>query len=366
MVNNNDFRKIGIVTYHKSFNYGALLQSIASRYFLTELGYEAYYVDYWPRYHQRIYCLFEKEKILTWNLYKSFKYLLYRFKMYGPLRKRYNHIKRFISAYIEPYCKPVTENFDCIIYGSDQIWRKQPMTGKYNPVYFGINNFHTKRNISYAASMGILPDNEKDREYIGGLLSHLDKISVREKDLLSLVQSLGCKGEVNIDPTLLLKKEQWEQLIPRTENTRGKYVLHINWIHNSFLESEIQKFAKRRDCKVIEMYQYVNRKETDTFINSANPTEFVNLIRNADFVFTSSFHGLVFSIIANRPFYASFKINASRGSSVLETLGLSKYLLLPNSYIDEVYDLPNYNEVNLKLTEYRKKSIDYLKSISYE
>ena len=366
MVNNNEFRKIGIVTYHKSFNYGALLQSIASRYILNELGYDAYYVDYWPRYHERIYSLFEKEKILTWNLYKSIKYLLYRFKMYGQLKKRYVHIKQFISVYIEPYCKPASDNFDCIIYGSDQIWRKQPMTGMYNPVYFGCNNFHTKRNVSYAASMGILPDNDEDKEYIRDLLSHLDKISVRENDLLSLVHTLGYKGEVNIDPTLLLKKEQWEQLIPRTENTRGKYVLHINWIHNSFLETEIQKIAKSRGCKVIEMYQYVNRNESDTFINSANPAEFVNLIRNADFVFTSSFHGLVFSIIANRPFYASFRINAGRGRSILETLGLSKYLLKPNSSIDVVYDLPDYNDVNLKLIEYRKRSIDYLKSISYE
>lgn len=366
MENLDGLKKIGVVTYHKSFNYGALLQSIASRYILNTLGYEAYYVDYWPRYHQRLYTLFEKEKIFRWNIYKSFKYLLYRFKMYGQLKKRYDHIKNFISVYIEPYCRPVTEHFDCIIYGSDQIWRKQPMTGKFNPVYFGLNNFHTQRNVSYAASMGVLPDNEADKEYIRGLLSHLNKISVRENDLLSLVKSLGYNGEMNVDPTLLLKKEQWEILIPPTSNNKGKYVLHINWIHNSFLETEIDKFAQKRGCKVIEMYQYVNRRETDTFINSADPSEFVNMIRNAEFVFTSSFHGLVFSIIANRPFYASFRTNSGRGASILDSLGLSKYLLLPNTKIDDNYYLPDYNEVNVKLIDYRKQSIDYLKKICNE
>lgn len=364
MVNSQKKIKVGIVTYHKSFNYGALLQSIASRYILKELGYEVFYVDYWPRYHQRIYSLFEREKILTWNFYKSFKYIIYRFKMYGQLKKRYDHIKQFISTYIEPYCKPIVENFDCIIYGSDQIWRKQPMTGVYNPVYFGANDFQTSKHISYAASMGILPDNEEDQECIKELLSNLDKISVRENDLLGLIQDLGYKGEVHIDPTLLLEKKQWEQLIPFSKNVRGKYVLHINWIHDSFQESEIQKFAKSKGCKVIEMYQYVNRNENKTFINSADPTEFVNLIRNAEFVFTSSFHGLVFSIIANRPFYASFRENAGRGTSILETLGLLKYLLKPNSIIDVVYESPDFMAVNLKLTEYRKKSIDYLKNIS--
>ena len=353
--------KIGIVTYHRTLNYGAVMQSLATRFVLEEMGHKVYYVDYWPDYHKEKYELFPKDKFRKYNILHKVNFLLLLFLHYKSKKKRIDNFEKFFQTHIYPYCRPIDDTYDVVIYGSDQIWRKQKEIGDYNPFYFGKNNTKAKHHISYAASMGILPSNDADKAKVKELVSHLDKISVREEGLRQLLFSLGYTDvTLSLDPTLLLSSEKWDKHLP-TETYKGeKYALIYIMGGNAFDLKEVKKFTDSRDMKLIVLRGYAVTKETETNITSAGPYEFIRLIKNAEYVFSCSFHGLAFSIIYGKQFFTSFNSNAGRAESLLNQLGIKGRLLPPNSHIPQDAPPIDYNAVRSKLEAYRKEAFDFL------
>ena len=352
--------KIGIVTYHRTNNYGAVMQALATRFVLEEMGHEAYYVDYWPNYHKEVYALFPKNKFIKLSLHGKLSFLLSLIKYYKSKKRRIDNFEKFFQTHIYPYCRPVDDTYDVVIYGSDQIWRKQVGLNRYNPFYFGDNKIRTQHHISYAASMGILPNNDIDKKEVKELVSHLDRISVREEGLRQLLLSLGYKDVVlSLDPTLLLNSEKWDKYLP-TEPYNGKrYVLVYMLQAKAFNIGEIKKFAEAKGLELIVLRGSAITRETETNITSAGPYEFINLLKNADYVFTSSFHGLAFSILYRKQFYASFKGNAERAESLLHQLGVHDRLLPPQFVIPHNIAMIDYEEVDRRLDALRMKSLNY-------
>lgn len=360
--------KIGILTYHRSHNYGAVLQAIALRYELTRLGHEVYYIDYWPKYHQRMYAYFSFYSLTHRRIRGAFSYIRQFVKYHKQKKAKIEKFESFINDFIVPYCKSIDDTYDIIVHGSDQIWRKQE--GKrYNPIYFGVHdNIHCKYNVSYAASMGKISSDVNDVQLIKGYLTHLDRISVREADLLDFVKELGFKdATLCVDPTFLLSKADWDRLIPIQSFCNKKYLLYYKLLDESFNDNDVYTFAKEHgwDVKILYGYATIN-KEDENSICTAGPIEFINLIRNAEFVITSSFHGLAFSLIYQKPFYAAFSIGGSRAMSILMQLGLEEYLLNPMSQIPSNDKQIDYsNNVVKKIQELSCCSIKYLKNLNH-
>lgn len=354
--------KVGILTYHRSHNYGALLQAIATRLVLESLGHEAYYVDYWPGYHRRMYALVNERLLFTWRVHRVFLYLLRGVLYVLKCKKRRRaNMNRFIRRYIEPYCKPVSDYYDVILYGSDQIWRKQREGVGYNPVYFGQNTFMCGRHITYAASMGILPGNQEDAERVRSLVSGLDRISVREESLKDFLYGIGIHDvHVCLDPVLLLSSSQWNKVFQPVDSPRGKYVLFYNLLSDSFDRNDLEDFASKRHCRLKVLHSKPIHKETQDDICTVSPEGFVDLVRNAEFIFTSSFHGLVFAITYRKPFLASFSRNVDRAKSILCKLGLSDRLIPPMDKIPQYIKPIDYRSVEEDLEKIREESIQYL------
>ena len=353
--------KIGIVTYHRTNNYGAVMQALATRFVLEEMGHEAYYVDYWPDYHKEKYELFPKKKFDKFDILQKAIFLLQLCLHYRSKKNRIENFEKFFQTYIYPYCRPIDDTYDIVVYGSDQIWRKHKELGDYNPVYFGENNIKTQRHISYAASMGILPDNDADKAKVKELVSHLEKMSVREEDLQQLLLSLGYTNvTLSLDPTLLLNSEQWDKHLPTEPYKGDKYALIYILGGNAFDLKEVKKFTDSKGLKLIILRGYANTKETETNITSAGPIEFIRLIKNAEYVFSASFHGLAFSIIYGKQFFTSFKANSGRAESLLNQLGIKGRLLPPKSPIPQDETPIDYNGVRKKLEEYRKEAFNFL------
>lgn len=348
--------RIGIATFHRSHNYGALLQAIALRFVIEQCGHKCSFIDYWPLYHKKMYNVLSRSKFKD----LGFKYLwefFYRLK-------RYFSFEKFIAKYINPFCSDTKEIYDVVVYGSDQIWRKQPNLNDYDPFYFGKNSLKTQRHVSYAASMGTLSFDERDTCTIKKLLCNLDAISVREIDLLNYVQNLSSKHvSLSLDPTLLLGRDDWNKVFPQKKIEKEKYVLYYDLLEGSFDEREILRFSQKRNLKVIRISGVAEKKAL--FFNKifSNPEEFLNLINNAEFVFTSSFHGVVFSIIFNKRFYASFSKNGTRAESLLKNVGLSSHLIPVQKSLPEIYDDIDYEKVNEKLFYMRQDSLKSLHKI---
>ena len=356
--------KIGIVTYHRTLNYGAVMQSLATRFVLEEMGHEVYYVDYLPSHIKDSYKIFSYSRFKNATFRRKLGILRSLLRDFASKKRRKDEFKIFFKKYVYPYCRPVDESYGVVIYGSDQIWRKQKPFGKYDVFYFGKNEIKTSHGISYAASMGILPDNDTDKEKVKKLVSHLEKISVREEGLQRLLQSLGFADvTLSLDPTLLLTSEQWDKHLPTERYTGDKYVLVYVMGSNAFNLSEIKKFADSKGLKMIVLRGYATTKETKTNITSAGPLEFVRLIKNAEYVFSASFHGLAFSIIYGKQFFTSFNSNAGRAESLLKIIGYPERLLCPKSVIPQNLSPINYENVAKRIKSYREDSIKYLKEI---
>lgn len=352
--------KIGILTYHKAHNYGAILQAIATRVVLEKMGNEVYYVDYEPQYHKVRYLPFSFRELYYRRIKLGWKYLKNYVFFKKEIHLRYRNFHAFIEKNIEPYCKSVTESFELVVYGSDQIWRKQGRGIGYNPIYFADKEVKSKKKISYAASIGILPDTEEDIFQVKKMCANFDEISVREKNLKDFLKTNGFQNvRLDIDPTLLLPKEFWEVFV--TPSVGSNYILLYHLQESAFDVTKVEEFAKEHNLSLKILYGDVGTKQTVVNDVVAGPSEFLSLIYGATCVLTSSFHGLVFSILFEKPFYASFAYKKERATSLLEQLGLEEFFIDGNKTIKNIPTEIDYNSVKQRLEQLKLSSLDYLK-----
>lgn len=356
--------KIGILTYHKAHNYGAILQAIATRVVLERMGHDVFYIDYWPSYHKDAY------KLFSWSRFRKQKlgYLKNRLLLWKEISSRIHHFNADISRYIQPYCQSFLskEKYDVVVYGSDQIWRKQFATGAINPVYFGENLIESSRRITYAASMGVLIEDIDTKNKLKNWLGRFDNVSVREKDLQHYLSELGIQSQIVLDPTLLVGKEEWDKIVPETPLIEPGYVLFYSLNPGAFDTKAIRDFSKKHALRFVEVKGTAG-KDDEKCISQCGPLEFVSLIKNADYVFSTSYHGLLFSIIYRKNFFTSFTSNAGRAESILKITGLESRMLTPlQETIPELENI-DYIIVDNKLSPLKESSLHYLKqATSYE
>lgn len=356
--------KIGILTYHRSHNYGACLQAIATRLVLEDMGHHAFYIDYWPDYHRRYYSIFSWSRFSELGLIGKVFYLYNTFRTYPYVKKRQKAFSNFLDMFIVPFCKQVSEQYDVVLYGSDQIWRKQISINDYNPVYFACNDISASKHVSFSASMGILPQNEKERDKVKDLVHHFDRISVREADLKDLLCNLGYINVIQtIDPTLLIDSSDWDATFNLKCHQGDKYLLVYALHPEAFNMNHIREFAKHRNLRVKVLLGKATHRDTEDEIAIADPRDFVQLIKDAQCVISSSYHGLVFSILYQKEVFASFKDNSNRASTLLNSLGIEERLLPAGSKIPVDLRPIDYNVVNEKLCVLRKDTLSFLRSL---
>ena len=298
--------KIGVLTFTEGYNYGNKLQNYAMlTYLQNNFPCEVKTVNNCIAQGSKL----EKARILlTWAIPSKKHYMywkrLVRFKAFN---KEYLN---FTSEKITADTKDFSE-VDCFVCGSDQIW---------NPHYYNNINLLTgnlpepKRSISYAASFGVseIPDEKKGS--FSEALKNLEAISVREEQGLRICRELGCdECRVNIDPTFLLSKNEWLKVIKKPkQHLPEKYVVtyFLGKIEKE-VEDKIRDYCGKNGLERIDLNSVASLKWFDI-----TPFEFLYLIKNAEFVFTDSFHASVCSIIFGKCF-----LTAERASSNNNKMG---------------------------------------------
>lgn len=332
--------KIGIVTYYRSQNYGAQLQTFALQTFLKKNGYDAKVSRYWPDYHDLIYkqVFFDKRIFSSKTFFKKIKYLVKAAVLSLLFKKRSNEAVVFSEKKLDLSAENI---YDVAIYGSDQIWRKQHKPGceSYNPVYFGVGEIISKNKISYAASMGKIEiAGSDDMQFLEATLRMFSSISVREMDLQSLlVEQIGLKVERVCDPVFLLSADEWNAIFCLKKNKKTKYILLYNLHSIPEVDKIASELASEKGYKILKYYWTVidMPKDCDDRITDG-PISFLVALYNAEYVVTSSFHGVAFSIIFGKPFYYSSKPSLSnRVTSLLEDLKIKTTNMISTSYSDD-------------------------------
>lgn len=362
--------KIGILTFHCAHNYGAVLQCYAMQEFLRSKGHDVEVINYRPKYLLEPYKIFNLKRCFSKNPFRILERILKEFILLPMRIKRFHGFENFINSKLNlsnaVTKKYIPSNYDIYIVGSDQIWNPK-ITRGFDDIYFCRFPFvkEKKKYIAYAASMEskVLDDNAA--RYYSYSLNNFDYISVREKQLLELLQPLVHKPiEQVLDPTLMVSSKIWE-IFPN-RNNQEKYVVVYQVRNNENTIRIAHHIAAQIGAKVKILVAWLQIKYSDTDQN-ATPEEFVDYIRNASCVVTTSFHGSAFSIIFNRPFY-TIRLNDgadTRSSSLLKSLGLEHRMIDANE--SPVFSQIDYSLVNQRLDVLRVKSQNYLlNSLQYE
>ncbi len=361
--------KIGILTYHRAENYGALLQAYATRTYLRSMGHEVSFVDYWPKYHSDYFRIFPLGRFRERNI-KGKIMMLFRLTLWGiPKYIRKSRLQRFmhnrlgvsrLPLYTNDDCK--SENYDVVVYGSDQIWRKQNLGGVgFDSWYFGSDNVQSLRKVVYAGSMGAVSLDSKDEAFVLQQMKNFDALSVREKDLYDFFSSKGIESQLVCDPVFLLSKDEWQE-VASEKARKKKFILFYNLLNSPESVSFANQLSKKTRFPIIEINKYLglSRFLHRRYVSCASVEKFLGLIRDAEYVVSNSFHGVAFSIIFEKRFFAvGMGGRANRVVSLLESAGIpDRYVngVVP-SYYDEV--IP-YDTVKEKLDVFRRNSMCYL------
>lgn len=367
-------KSIGIITIHKINNYGSVLQAYALQKACEDLGFKVEIIDYnYPNdFHlSNKYASYEDslpneprwiKLLFSLNLirqHKGIRNFVTKYQKLSP--KQYNHPSELES---------IVPQYDVYITGSDQLWNPRHCNG--DPAFllhFAPDKTH---KISYAASIGAnyIPDGLK-LQY-NELLNRYAHISVRENSGVQVIKDVASKEtEVVLDPTLLLNKNQWNQIAVPKRQLKKKYILcyFLNYTFNAFpyvdqLAEYMQKQTGYEIVRVARPPHKLGLPHTHYRIG-ASPEEFLALIRDAEMVLTTSFHGTAFAVNYGKPIFTVVQdrnASDSRQVSLMHNLGLDNQILsIKDAMPDKnrfLYDVRSEQE---RLEILRKQSMDYLK-----
>lgn len=371
-------KKVGILTLNGYYNYGNRLQNYAMQEVIKYLGFEAETIKV------KLDVKTENKKTYKDRLYKlkdlSFQELIHMlaYKMWFMANK--NHIKNYIELRTELFKEftnefivessfsisdndipeDINNRYDFFITGSDQVWN--PSYNNGSSIYF-LTFAPKHKRIAYTPSFGvseIMPEFvENYKEWILGM----NNLSVREDDGARIIKELtGRDAPVLVDPTLLLTKEKWLSVAKEAKHKpKNKYLLtyFLGGIPCQY-KKQIYNIAKKNNLKIINLS---NIREKETYISG--PSQFIDYINSCSVFCTDSFHGVVFSILFEKPFIVYERMDTlltmfSRIETLLNKFNLENRKAENIKTNEDVFNI-EYAHVPMILEQERKKAINYLK-----
>lgn len=348
--------KIGILTFHRAINAGAVLQAYAMQETLKIFGHESFVIDYKPEYVTNAYKPLRSISILH---PRGTFYEIWSAAFRDRRIKRY---EEFLRNNFRLLPLDQASACDLFILGSDQIWNSSITGGRLDPVFFNQNlNIKAPIAIAYAAStMSTDRLTEKDKRLLSSYLPKLDAIGVREKALSDhILKDFGIKADLVLDPTLIAPKSIFDRLI--TEKAPAdEYLCFYEVWHNEYVENKARQLAKEKGLEFLGLCGADIRFPRKDIKQVYSPDEFVSLIAGASHVVTSSFHGTALSLIFKKQFNVICE-EPHQAVRMQELLALINRQDLFSYKMEPTSNRPiDYKEVNNILDNYRKRSLRFL------
>ena len=362
-------KTVGIITLHRTTNYGSVLQAYALQEKIKSLGHEVKIIDYRPSRYTMLSMLKglkNKTELLKKN---PFARLAARIIIFPSYLLRFRTFKKFVNRYLN-----LTEDsyideddfgnklpvFDIYCTGSDQVWNSD-WNGKIDkPLFLNFAPDNSKK-ISYAASFGKEKLDDREIKETERLLQRYDKISVRELSGQKILKNLGInKSKCVLDPTLLLNGNEWKKIASKKFQNE-EYILVYNLNRNKKIHDYAVKLSNKTGLKIKYItYQAHDFYKKGKMYCNTSVENYLALIANAKYVVTDSFHGVAFSINFNRDFMVVYPEKFSaRLKSILEITGLSGRVASEDS-LELSGENIDYKKVNQIIDGERKKSMKFL------
>ena len=361
-------KNIGVVSYniHCNFtNYGSALQSWALKEAINKLGHHAVLIDYCPE------ILKGKDPLNPFeNMWDKDEESIRMCQLSMPaIEKNYykfedfytNNFDRTKKVYTKDNFNDVVKdnNLDGFVCGSDTIFCVDE---------FGIDdgyyaNYDCMKNgyaVSYAASFGDSHFNDETYKLLDERLKNFKAIGIREKGMVSYIQDrVDVPVSKVIDPTLLLNVDDYSEIVAKDTHQDEKYLLLYARRYNPKMSAYAEKIAKENGWKIIEISLRATNKDIHEMRYDAGVEEFLELVKNAQFMVTNSYHGMIFALHFRKDFVVFSREQCdTKIAELLEMIGLIDRMLING---DEQFNKTiDYVDVHGRIEKARKQSLEFL------
>lgn len=375
--------RLGACIELKNNNYGSMLQSYATQVMLSNYGFTYDLIRYQKKY-TLWFVLKSMPRILNKVVWKDKllekkknKFIADHPEVQESVKMRNKAFDDFREQYFT-VPSPIYKGFKNLrdesrmytsfLAGSDQMWSPSGLGSNFYNLMF---TYDDAFRMSYASSFGVkeIPWYQKRRTK--NYLERIPFISCRENSGKEIVKQLtGRDIPVVADPTMLFTGNEWNDMLPCNRVQNGKYIFSYILGNDEAARNEVLKLKEKTGLPIVSIHQYVEADLNfgDVSVEDAGPSEFVDLIRNAEYVCTDSFHGSVFSslyhkkfIVFNRYAESDKASKNTRIESLCANLGLESRRFSGDICVRINQDI-DYVEVDKKLSEIRKYSYEYLES----
>lgn len=364
-------KKVATMTFHIAHNYGAMLQAYALEKKINQLGYDCEVLDYRFPYIDNwsgIRTLKELQQefgILIGTL-KFVKRRLTCYRKISPARKKFNDFMRNeLDLSKEVYFNKQElhkAEYDYIVFGSDQIWNPD-LTDGFATEYMGEYFSRKTKLVSYAASCGLDCFKPQWKEVYYPLLKKFTALGIREEPLAEYIaKNYGLNAKTVLDPVFLLEPKAWREPGKSSDlSVNRPYLLIYTFQTDDEIYRLARRIAKERSLKLVTIsYQREEKLDDMIQLTSCGPKDFIALIENADFICTTSFHGMAFSIIFEKSFYCiGHPKYSSRNYSLLNMLEMTDRMVSRASDVNVIEDC-DYSGAGKILEQKRQESIDFI------
>ena len=353
--------KVGIFTFPNSTSYGAELQMYALYEYVRRLGHTPEVINYHNAYMKaqkhmsgRGTLKAAAGQLLHHRLYRNFR----RFEKDAMVRYPQ-------KSFSDPALLPeMAKRYDAVICGSDQVWNPD-ITGGDLSYFLNFCGEDTRR-VAYAPSFGVEALSSEFAARVRPELERFFFLSVREKVGQTLIRELtGREAALVVDPTLLLRYNDWANLEREHPLAQGDYILYYTIRSSRTLWKKARELSEKTGMKLVAvggnfLKTAFGKEANIEYAVDIGPDQWLYLMRHARYVVTNSFHGTVFSIIFRRDFYVEFSsLTNSRMAQITQALGLTDRIVGEAPLEPTAVDYSVRNQV---LPQMRKISAFYLQS----
>ena len=363
-------KSIGIVTFHRSHNYGSALLAYAMVKVMESFGLDARVIDYEHPDSRLTY------DFVLWNPHKTLWQNIHSFVSMGILgrrRKRRRAFHRFVRKNVPLTRKyrsrfDIKEHFDYLVCGSDQIWNPAALDSRDDIYFLDFGDAQTVK-FSYAASSGSRSVCSMDSARTGQLLSSLKRIGVREEFMKDYIwDTYGLESTVNPDPTILLPADEWVKLEESVPGLPARYILVYSLENVSETVNVAAQIGKETGMPVVHINNEQNIKNkrkagADISLFDVPPGQFLWLFHHSSFVVSNSFHGNMFSIIFRRDFFCPvFEFKDTRMETLHERIGLGRTRFVRNTSEINPSNLHiDYSPLEENIGSFREEGLEFIR-----
>lgn len=325
--------KIGLLTFHRAINYGAILQTYSLYKILSELNNQVEVIDYYPKQDESDYNIFRSFSLIR-NWVYNILVLPYSMKIkikknkFAEFQDQNISLSRRFLSYAD--LKQSNLQYDAIITGSDQVFN--PVNEeKINTYYLNFVSNDIKK-IAYAPSFGISNFTLELAKKIGPYFESFSSLSCREKDGSKFItETSGRSCPTVIDPVFLTSKDAWNN-VAECKTIEGGYIFVYDLNGRERLIDLANKLKNKTGLPIVCLSTkkyFIKRYNVDFLILDAGPKDFLKYISEANYVLTDSFHGTSFSLIFRKRFLSCVALQKSsaRLTSLLSSLKLQHHLV---------------------------------------